>query len=51
MTDEELASFISKNKFDCEDYCEDARWGCICGCDKYDKVALEWLQKESEETK
>lgn len=49
MTDEELARFIVLNKFDCEDYCDDARWGCNCGCDKYDKVALAWLQKESEE--
>lgn len=49
MTDEELASFIVHNKFNCEDYCEDARWGCASGCHKYDKAALAWLQKESEE--
>lgn len=49
MTDEELSSFIVHNKFNCEDYCEDARWGCASGCHKYDKAALAWLQKESEE--
>lgn len=49
MTDEELSSFIVRNKFNCEDYCEDARWGCASVCHKYDKAALVWLQKESEE--
>ena len=55
MNDEELASFIVHNKFNCEDYLINKvlntknRWGCASVCHKYDKAALAWLQKESEE--
>lgn len=50
MTDEELAKFIARNNYDCADYCEDAKCGCSWSCGNKDKtIALQWLQKESEE--
>lgn len=52
MTDEELAEFIARNNYDCANYCEDAKCGCSWSCGNKDKtIALQWLQKESEETK
>lgn len=50
MTDEELAEFIARNNYDCANYCEDAKCGCSWSCGNKDKtIALQWLQKESEE--
>lgn len=50
MTDEELAEFIARNNYDCADYCEDAKCGCSWSCGNKDKtIALQWLQKESED--
>lgn len=50
MTDEELAEFIARNNYDCANYCEDAKCGCRWSCGNKDKtIALQWLQKESEE--
>jgi len=50
MTDEELAEFIARNNYDCADYCEDTKCGCSWSCGNKDKtIALQWLQKESEE--